>query len=130
MAQGILNPLDRFVYFVARHGSYTLVLLAALAFNFEAAAPARAHAVIETSADHGTSKVVIGHSGAASDTSDIVFGLQTEIAPQPAVGGAMPAPGAPWRHSIQRTIRHFDARGSPSVSMRAISPAVRQAIAD
>jgi hypothetical protein len=114
MAEGILNRLDKFVYSVARHGSNALVLLAALAFNFETAAPARTYAVIETSTPHQTSKAVIGHSGAASDTSDIMFGLQTEIALQPAIDGTAPLPADPSPYSIQRTIRHFDARGSPT----------------
>jgi len=112
MAEGILNRLDKFVYSVARHGSYALVLLAALAFNFETAAPARTYAVVETSTHHETTKAVIGHSF-ASDTSDIMFGLQTEIALQPAIDGTAPTPADPSPYSIQRTIRHFDARGSP-----------------
>jgi len=112
MAEGFLNRLDRFVYSVARHGSYALVLLAALAFNFEAAAPARTYAVVESTSHHETTKAVIGHSF-ASDTSDIMFGLQTEIVLQPTIDGTAPPPADPSPYSISRTIRHFDARGPP-----------------
>lgn len=120
MTERLLSLIDKFVYSAARHGSYVLVLLAALSYNVETVAPAHGFVVLEA-ADHGEqNKAVVSHSRTIHDTQQIVVGLDTTIAPSLGFDRAGAVRQTVETYSIAQTIRHFDARGSPGEASLAV----------
>lgn len=113
MTERILSLLDQFVYSAARHGSYVLVLLAALSYNVETVAPQRGYVVIEAADQGEQSKAVISYGRSVSDNQQIVVGLDTTLAPSVGMDCAGAVLETSETYSIAQTIRHFDARGSP-----------------
>ncbi|MBN9081131.1 MAG: hypothetical protein BGP04_22895 [Rhizobiales bacterium 62-17] len=121
MTERLLSLLDRFVYSAARHGSYLLVLLAALAYNAETVAPQRGYVVLEN-ADHGeqTQKTVITVGRTHHDTEQIVFGLKNDLILTVGLDRTGSVRATVETYSISKTIRHFDARGPPAKASRAV----------
>lgn len=114
MTEQLLSLIDKFVYSAARHGSYVLVLLAALSYNVETVAPTHGFAVIEAAAHGEQEKAVVSHSRTIYDTQQIVVGFDTTIVPSLGFGGTGVVRQTSETYSIAQTIRHFDARGSPA----------------
>ncbi|MDH7797418.1 MULTISPECIES: hypothetical protein [unclassified Beijerinckia] len=120
MTERLLSLLDRFVYSAARHGSYLLVLLAAVAYNAETVAPSRGYVVIENSDPGEQTKAVVTYGRTLHDTEQVVFGLKTDIAPATGLDRTGSLRRTVETYSISQTIRHFDPRGPPVGVSRAV----------